>query len=101
MDRDVELCARLERGHEASHGWEAKRGAAMGRLGVLHHVAIDAEFSKGDVVDAAGREEKHIPVVIAHVEEQNLGVGSLFVVVVFAGDDEDLAMSNESGNGRC
>lgn len=70
VDRNVEISAGLQGGYEASHGRKAK-GSSIVREGIAgNDMTVDLEFFQGDPRIAAGGEEKHIPIFVAHGERE-------------------------------
>lgn len=66
VDGNVEVGIGLEGWDEASHGGQTKSTAVVGELIIGDDMAADLEFLQGDSRITARREEKHIPIVVAH-----------------------------------
>lgn len=66
VNGNMEAGAGVQGGYEASHCREAKRTSIVGESVVGDDMAVNLEFLQGDARIAAGGEEKHVPIFIAH-----------------------------------
>lgn len=77
VNGDVKLGARVERGHEAGHGWHAKGASGVAKLCIWNHMTVNLELLERDtsIADFACGEQQNVPVVVTHNggQKQQLG----------------------------